>query len=134
MHIRYTFGAIAIAFIGVLALNYSGFCYSQLRWMSNDEYIRRAVEERWSRGYLRDRYSSVDDFLARRPRCCTVYRFSNPMTDKWSSVNLISPRAVVTVSYPAVEDGEHLLYEAKIIVKACGKPSFDLGYGTPIRY
>lgn len=133
-HIRYAFGAIAIVVICVMALNYSGFCYSKRTWMSDDDYIRRAVEERVSRSYMRDQYKSIDDFLAKNPRCCTVYRFSGPAHNNWLFALICSYQVVVAVNYPIVDDGEHVMYQAEVIVTSCGKPSFDRGIGSPISH
>lgn len=74
----------------VAGLNYSGFCWEQKRWLSDEEMIRNAVSyflDFHNRGlsnqiYLDDVYydttnlsdSTVDAFLKNNPDCCHISR------------------------------------------------------------
>jgi len=76
-----------LIFIVYGALNYSGFCFKELRYISNDEKIRGAIanmnsDHRWD-GYINALnrgggymkyipYDNIDAFLKENPNCCTV--------------------------------------------------------------
>ncbi len=87
-----------IVFIALLAplwivagLNYSGFCWEQKRWLSEEEKIHRAIVDRFvsSSNYrvqvahsvgdtlvekenLSTPYSSFEDFISANPNCCSL--------------------------------------------------------------
>lgn len=84
-----------IVFIALLAplwivagLNYSGFCWEQKRWLSDEEKIRRIVEQQFlyqpeviyglgegvasERSNPATRYETVEHFLEKNPDCCRV--------------------------------------------------------------
>lgn len=71
---------LPLMFLMLGSLNYSGICYSQKRWLSDEEIIRAAVFQanarstRVIRGDARVAipYESVDDFLAANPGCCSM--------------------------------------------------------------
>ena len=70
------------------ALNYSGFCFKKMRYLSDDEKIRMAiavVNKIGGRHYTGEGpvkymetipYESVDVFLRENPDCCTVVPFA----------------------------------------------------------
>jgi hypothetical protein len=82
-------------------LNLLGFCYSQFKFYSDEEFIRIAIQhnlkqyerqkKRWRDGErnldydLRDlprttnliTYSSVDNFIQQNPKCCSIKKFYN---------------------------------------------------------
>jgi len=61
-------------------LNYSGMCISQMRWLSDEEKIRLAVDRVNSREFTtvtpnrilvtRVPYKSIDDFIEKNSECC----------------------------------------------------------------
>lgn len=76
-----------LAIVGIRAgLNYSGFCWEQKRWLSDEEIIRGAITEllSWKTDTVQPhRFSpsievnlinetSVEEFLAKNPECCKI--------------------------------------------------------------
>jgi hypothetical protein len=85
---------IAVAAICILAaweyLNFTGFCYGQRRYLSNQEMIDAAVLYEINtnaRYYVQDvrdnlawtkKYASIAEFHKENPHCCTVWRWDFP--------------------------------------------------------
>ncbi|HTK83992.1 MAG TPA: hypothetical protein VL625_02805 [Patescibacteria group bacterium] len=86
--VRTTFSVVAVI-LGCLiippaALNYGGYCFSQGRFLSDEEKIRHVVNyingqakvpiQIWSAPeYFENiRYKDEDDFLRQNPNCCAV--------------------------------------------------------------
>jgi hypothetical protein len=77
-------GVAAIA--GVSALNYSGFCFSQGRFLAHAELIEIAARDYFRQypplnytGFTAKAqkpiaYASFEDFTARNPECCSITR------------------------------------------------------------
>jgi hypothetical protein len=70
---------LPLLFLMLGSLNYSGFCYSKKRWLSDEEIIRAAVFQANSSTTLAVLgirngvpYESVDDLLAANPGCCSI--------------------------------------------------------------
>ena len=63
-------------------LNYSGFCISKGKWLSDDELIRQQITELNRHSYIQDsvhfpnmpriRYASVEEFISENPDCCKL--------------------------------------------------------------
>ena len=91
-------------------LNYSGYCWEEKRWLSDEEKIRRMIYITNKSGYIRIEnknkkgdyiqiknipYKDIDDFLQKNPDCCNVdssYPYSSegvlPLFDFWDYVFL----------------------------------------------
>jgi hypothetical protein len=92
------FSLLLMISVGMLALNYSGYCFKQGRYISRDEIIYAAVERLLEVHYSpyvrrykvvngktilvqpkekhRIYYQSVEEFLELNPNCCELERFS----------------------------------------------------------
>lgn len=99
------FSLLLMISVGMLALNYSGYCFKQGRYLSRDEVIYSAVERLlevhyspYTRRYSvvdgkrileqpkeknRIYYQSVEEFLKLNPNCCELERFSKAR--RWQS-------------------------------------------------
>lgn len=81
---RHPFVFAILLLIGTPAgLNYSGFCMSQGRWLSDEEKIRLAIKsliqqdtvlietpEKGTQQFKAVKYTEVDQFLNKNPNCC----------------------------------------------------------------
>lgn len=75
------FGSIPIG------LNYSGFCWEQGRWLSDEERIRLMISEEIRHGFVKGKssldatiiqYNDVDEFLEKNPDCCKLgYKYTS---------------------------------------------------------
>ncbi|MDJ0597871.1 MAG: hypothetical protein QNJ37_03375 [Crocosphaera sp.] len=72
------------ALITYFGFNYSGFCFAQMRYLSDEEKIRRVFDYQNSRNTLpienfsgvwypkHIKYNSFDEYIALYPDCCSV--------------------------------------------------------------
>jgi hypothetical protein len=128
--------AIALALTAALGVivyrNVAGFCYSQGRFLSDADMIRRAILYSLQKPpYLRNpapdiiQYGSVEEFLDRNQDCCVVLRqdrgdFENVLADRW--VRIFGWYVlVVDLWYQYKETGPDNFYEASIAMNSCGE-------------
>jgi hypothetical protein len=116
--------------LGVLFLNFTGYCYDQRRYLDDKDMIRAAAEH--ILGAKRSEadtiaYSSVDDFLARNSDCCRVRRADRGQLEPTLSGHWIRFFGVYVAAVEAVyrhrssaKDG-HL--ESWVSISACGVAS-----------
>ena len=73
-------GVLLILFV-YFGLNYSGFCFAEKRYLSNEEKIRAVFDYQNSRDVLpienfpdpkHIKYKSFDEYIALYPECCSV--------------------------------------------------------------
>ncbi|MBD2247727.1 hypothetical protein [Nostoc sp. FACHB-888] len=73
-------GVLLILFV-YFGLNYSGFCFAEKRYLSNEEKIRAEFDYQNSRNILpienfpvpkHIKYKSFDEYIALYPECCSV--------------------------------------------------------------
>jgi hypothetical protein len=73
-------GVLLILFV-YFGLNYSGFCFAEKRYLSNEEKIRAVFDLQNSRDILpienfpdpeHIKYKSFDEYIALYPECCSV--------------------------------------------------------------
>lgn len=76
LRLRNIFALLLLLIIVPSGLNYSGFCMSERRWLSDEEMIRSHLKTFDSIGSL----ETVDEFLERNPECC---RFSGALGQNW---------------------------------------------------
>ena len=91
-------GLLYIVIVGLL--NYSGFCFKEMRYLSDDEKIRRAVIRNYSVKGVQDGwysdderiynkiipYENVDEFLKKNKNCCTVINCNTPVNENFRDV------------------------------------------------
>jgi hypothetical protein len=68
--------------IGVEALNFSGFCWSDMKYRSDATLIDDAVERTLKLyspqlGPITKRYTSLAEFHQLNPHCCILYRWGH---------------------------------------------------------
>jgi hypothetical protein len=108
----------------VAALNYTGVCGRQLKWMSADDYKVAAVGFFFDYD-LKDRYSSVEEFLKENPDCCEIYRFSGRNTGNLIWGAFFNYRVSVKARYILVFEGREQSRESEYFVSCCGKVWHD---------
>ncbi len=66
--------------IGYFGLNYSGFCFAQMRYLSDEEKIRSVFDYQNARSelpinfkyYEHIKYESFDEYIKENPDCCKI--------------------------------------------------------------
>jgi hypothetical protein len=131
--------AIATSVIGVIEyFNFTGFCYSQRRWLGNQELINAAIKYELSHvrgpyalGALS--YSSLDEFKELNPQCCDLDRSgNNPALDgKWvRSLGIYN--AAIHLHYRFRQTGQQQFWFETLFVNACGRFLDRGGFPTDI--
>ncbi len=111
----------------LVCLNFTGFCYSQGAYYSDQRLIEAAIRYDISRHSASNpetskRYDSMADFRHQNPDCCKVYRYGHPFLDPiW--VRIFGFYIVmVEVWYRANETtGVDNFYDSLISFDACGR-------------
>ena len=74
-------GSALLILFGYFGLNYSGFCFAEMRYLSNEEKIRAVFDYQNSRNKLpldnlqhpkHIKYKSFDEHITLYPECCSV--------------------------------------------------------------
>ena len=122
------FGSLAIIVSG---LNLTGFCYSELRWLSDREFVAAAVEHEISWGANAADYASSAEFYAANPECCRVERFPVDLQMPGFFERIFGFHFVlVELFYKAKSRlGREAYYHQNIGVSACGNPSIGPMWG-----
>jgi hypothetical protein len=103
-------------------LNYSGFCWAEKRWLSDEERIDAAIEHLINRDemYLEGAiagekvykvvpYTTIEDFKEKNPNCCEVAY----VTDMTHSPILDSMTGVVSVWMPEISGTVNYIHDGK---------------------
>lgn len=108
-------------FVIVTALNYSGFCFSKMKRMSNADYINAAISEIIKYDKT-GRYPSVSEFKTKHPNCCKVLRFKNGFGSPTNGIGPLygSYTATVVLHYSREFQGDFIPYERHMYVRKCG--------------
>ncbi len=114
--------------------NYVGYCADQGRVLSDRELILHALNSNLST-IGRSGASSAQDFMARYPDCCSVYRESVYSPQNWFDRIFFGRRQAVGVLVhvpPEVHSGiRYSRYEVVADVWACGEPGATYGNLAP---
>jgi hypothetical protein len=144
------FFLIAVAAVCMLAaweyLNFTGFCYGQHRYLSDQEMIDAAVlyeintNARYHVQDVRDnpgwtkKYASIAEFHKENPHCCTVWRWGFP----GNYGEGIWVRAFgwyvawVDLEFRTRDSGQKQFYSASVSVNQCGKVMEDFGSASSV--
>ena len=116
-------------FVLLEGLNFSGFCYSKQRYLSDAELIGVAVANNLARhspqldSSRRKMYSSLSDFFQQNPNCCKLSRWTTSPISSSLSLRLFGVyEALVDIVY-RINDGGGVdnFYASMTIVDSCGK-------------
>jgi hypothetical protein len=121
-----TFILFFSGFAWVQYLNFSGFCYSQKRYLSDQELLNVAVQHNIDRDkfYFKDQiqYGSIAEFLQLNPNCCALFRRSHHMFAEDIWVRAFGWYVVIAeVFYKIQPSGPDNYYYSYITLDACGK-------------
>ncbi|MDJ0615780.1 MAG: hypothetical protein QNJ63_03365 [Calothrix sp. MO_192.B10] len=135
---------IPLTLLGYFGLNYSGFCFAQIRYLSDEEKLRLAfnsinnaekldVENKDGKSVYREQipYKSFDEYIKENPDCCKINprggsdlpppRFSDRIFG-YHSGELI----VINFKVRYIDDnGKQIIQETRIdnTLQNCGKSS-----------
>jgi len=127
-------GAIAL----VEALNFTGFCYRDLRYLSDQEFIDKMVLYNLARhGPSSERnktYGSLREFYQVNPQCCELHRWGDQFSDP-IIVRLVGfYRVVGHITYRSNDAaGVDNFYSAIVSANACGDITGAWGEPRPER-
>jgi hypothetical protein len=100
----------------------AGFCFSQMRYLSDHELVVSAVRFKASRMNLDGADASIETFLAANPRCCEVDRHpaARSLLDVLAGFNI----AEVSITYLDPYSPHRTIepyYLSYVAVEACGR-------------
>ena len=118
------FGAGFLFLLGLTAtLNVTGFCYAELRYYSDQDFIDNAARAtvKWHHDSDPDTeiYDSLDEFYKLNPNCCVLRRWSDPFANDFRLLGFYV--AVAEISYKAKNQGLEPFYSSYVSMNACGK-------------
>jgi hypothetical protein len=117
--------AASFIFLGVMILNFTGFCYPKLRYCSDQELIDAAVRRTldWRQNdptvVSPITYSSLQEFYTKNPKCCALYRWDSDREEIWSRIFGFYV-ARVEISYRRSDNDKEPYFYAEVSVSACG--------------
>jgi hypothetical protein len=125
---------LAIGLSVIEYLNFTGYCYAEARYLSDDELIKAVIAN--ALRHVPDtaeitHYSSIDDLLAKNPDCCAVHRqdrgvFEGLLPGIW--VRTFGWYiAAVEVAYRYRETPSMNYLDSFTLVNACGRIGERLG-------
>jgi hypothetical protein len=108
-------------------LNFSGFCYSQRRYLSADELIAAAIKDNLKRhssqsdNFRSKIYTSLEEFFRQNPDCCEVSRWNVPFGPPLLLRAFGVYSAIVDIVY-RINDagGVDNFYGSLTLVNSCG--------------
>ena len=104
----------AVVMLGVRTLNRSGFCYSRVGWINDEEKLAFAVTANMSRPLTtEERAILANAYLQAHPGCCKVYRWSEMFGDGDEAV-----RAGL-IPCPTYVMIKHHPYGEKLAISSC---------------
>jgi hypothetical protein len=117
-------------FASVEVLNLSGFCYREMRYLSEKEFVDIAVmtnlAQHSPQGERNKIYVSLDDFYGENPNCCKVWYHSQLIAPLARIVGLYE--LGVSVYYKMSDTNERdKYYNVDIFMNACGSVVRKLG-------
>jgi hypothetical protein len=134
---------VGVAFLAFEFLNFTGFCYRDLRYLSDSEFhdiaIAHALRYQDARlesaGVPKERreiYSSIADFKERNPNCCHVYRWGHVRLQKpiWLLRLFGEYKAVVQIWYKLTNGEKEDFHDYYIFIRSCGEITGTTGMLT----
>jgi hypothetical protein len=120
-------------------LNFTGFCWADLRYYSDRELINAAIQYELhtneAADYIKDRkrYKSVEEFLAVNRDCCRVYRWGHNLQLDGIWVRVFGWYiAVANIWYRLRDDGPNQFFDRYTFINACGEIKNRMGNEEPI--
>jgi hypothetical protein len=123
---------LAVAIIGVFEyLNFSGYCYSECRYLSDRELIEKAVQYNLKNppgvGGV-TQYASLDEFFAMNADCCFLERGGHETLQEGTWVRLFGWYvAVADIWYRLGDVGLDAYYNSLVALNSCGQVKQRLG-------
>ena len=142
----YIFSGVLVATAFTYAsLNYSGFCFAKMRYLSDEEKFRILFEafnsrktvpiktkDKGTQNYEQIKYESFEQFIEMNPNCCTIdpggpYDLGSP--DVWDRVTGYDSAQVIVITsrvHYIDENGEEKSQKMKTetILQNCGRKRF----------
>jgi len=108
---------LLIAFITIEYLNFTGFCYSEIRYLAKEELLKRGMGE----------------IYEENPNCCAIFEsphFNSGMDNFLNSFfgrHLFGMIANYAREKPLSSDHDYPYYSNHYYMTSCGKSHFDFG-------
>ncbi len=116
--------------VHIVHLSYTGYCFAQDKYLSDDEYIWGALSGITWQIKVKDAKSTPEDYVRSHPGCCSVNHqasswFDNILNSYYVNVELnyeVEPKMTKFIGTP--------FYNAYVAVTACGVAVETYGEGT----
>ncbi len=116
--------------VHIVHLSYTGYCFAQDKYLSDDEYIRGALSRIAWQLKVEDAKSTPEDYVRSHPGCCSVDHHASSWFDKIFN----SYYAEVELNYelePEMAKRRGVsFYHQYVEVTACGVAGRAYGEGT----
>lgn len=131
---------LVLAVVGVLAvveyLNFTGYCYSQKRYLTDEELIDFAIPQVIGFANLvtsevqnRLTYNSVEDFHQHNLNCCGLHKWGHADADDGIWVRAVGWYiSVAEISFRLSDQPSAKYFDATIFFTACGEIKEMRGY------
>nr|WP_321524898.1 hypothetical protein [uncultured Cohaesibacter sp.] len=119
---------IAVPFL-VAFLNISGFCWSQMRYIPNEELISVGIYNATHWDGVKKVVSSIEEariYLRAHPECCRIYRIGSSLVPNWYLNALLTGATNEVIirlpADPVTKEGSR--FRAHFFKGCCGKARF----------
>jgi hypothetical protein len=114
---------VLCVFALVMSLNFTGFCYADLRYYSEQEFLNTAVQAsfKWhdpSEPQTKT-YNSLDEFYKENPNCCLLHRWGHEFVSDLRLLGFYT--AVADIWYRAEKSGPEPFYLSYVSMNACSQ-------------
>jgi hypothetical protein len=120
---------VVCVFLSIELLNYTGFCWSEFRYYSDQDFLDAAVQANLKfqlAGDLRDKmYATLDQFYRENPNCCRLYKWGHDDVADFRLVGFYV--AVAEIWYRALTEGPTPFYQTVVTLDACRRVNGNRG-------
>jgi hypothetical protein len=107
-------------------LNFSGFCYSKKRYLSDDEFFAIAIKNNLDRHSPDSRrskmYASLEEFYRENPKCCEIMRWNTGFAGSSLVLRFFGVYDVLVDIVYRINDGGGVdnFYGSDTTINSCG--------------
>jgi hypothetical protein len=116
LKLRYLFLVLLLWLVLRASLNYSGFCWAEKRWLSDEELIMNALDQAKIENIIQE---SPKDFLLKNSKCCSIPKIAGD--------SFVPPNFYLQLSGKHLKNVEIHLNESKSLypyMSNCGNAKF----------
>jgi hypothetical protein len=109
----------------IMSLNFTGFCYPEMRYYGNQELLEIAINVnlKWHdpKAERSKIYKSLEEFKTINPNCCILFKWGHHFADPIVFRFFGFYQSVAEIWYRVKDSGPQEFYSSYIFMNACGK-------------